>query len=121
MRIETQLVRRQSGIALLTALMLLLLLSSMLVGFMLLVTSGQQQSGANNDYNRAFYGAEAGMEKITADLGTLFGNTYAPTGTQVDGVAKKLPAIAGIQYYDQSNVSTYQIAYPKDGNGNPLA
>ena len=72
MRAVRQQLGRQSGIALLTALLMLLLLSSMLVGFMLLVTSGQRSSGMDNDYNKAFYGAEAGMEKITAELGTLF-------------------------------------------------
>lgn len=116
----TKLVQRQCGIALITTLLLLLLLSGMLVGFMILVTSGQQLSGADRDYNKAFYGAEAGMEKITADLGTLFSATYAPTGAQVDLIATKPPAITGIQYVDQSNVSTYQITYPKDGKGNPL-
>ena len=105
MRAARQQLGGQSGIALLTALLLLLLLSSMLVGFMLLVTSGQQQSGADNDYNRAFYGAEAGMEKITADLGTLFGNTYAPTGTQVDGVAKAVFAEASGSRWTRSRTS----------------
>src|ERR1700722_13660026 len=93
---------RESGIALLTALLMLLLLSSMLVGFMLLVTSGQRSTGMDNDYNKAFYGAEAAMEKITAELGTLFGGNYAPTGAEVDAIATKPPVIAGIQYFDQS-------------------
>src|SRR5580704_5075885 len=121
MRAVNELTRKQSGIALLSALLLLLLLSSMLVGYMLLVTAGQRSSGMDNDYNRAFYGAEAGMEKITAELGTLFAGNYAPTGAEVDAIATQPPVIAGIQYFDQSNNSTYQITYPKDANGNPLA
>ena len=75
----------------------------------------------NNDYNKAFYGAEAGMEKITAELGTLFGTNYAPTAVQVDAIATQPPTIAGLQHYEQSNNSTYQITYPRDVNGNPLA
>src|SRR5580704_18636282 len=121
MRAVRRLSGDQSGIALLTALLLLLLLSSMIVGFMLLATSGQRSSGMDNDYNRAFYGAEAGMEKITAELGTLFSGNYAPTGGEVDAITTKPPVIAGIQYFDQSNNSTYQITYPKDANGNPLS
>jgi len=118
------LMRKQSGIALITTLLLLLLMSAMVVGFMLLVTEGQRLSGMNNDQSRAFYGAESGMEKLTADLGTLFANTYAPTGPQVDALMASppvLPASSGLSYVDALGNSTYSITYPKDGNGNPLA
>jgi len=77
--------REQSGIALITTLLLLLLMSAMVVGFMLLVTEGQRLSGMNNEQSRAFYGAESGMEKLTADLGTLFATTYAPSGNAAPG------------------------------------
>jgi len=99
-------------------------MSAMVVGFMLLVTEGQRLSGMNNEQSKAFYGAESGMEKLTADLGTLFGTTYAPTGPQVDALATKppsLPSSAAISYIDVLGASTYSITYPKDGNGNPLA
>jgi hypothetical protein len=115
--------RKQSGIALITTLLLLLLMSAMVVGFMLLVTEGQRLSGMNNEQSRAFYGAESGMEKLTADLGSLFGTTYAPSGAQVDFLATQppvLPASTGVSYVDVQGVSTYSIAYPKDNNGNPL-
>src|SRR2546429_9252159 len=85
--------RKQSGIALITTLLLLLLMSAMVVGFMLLVTEGQRLSGMNNEQSRAFYGAESGMEKLTADLGTLFATTYAPSSAQVDSLATQLPVL----------------------------
>jgi hypothetical protein len=116
--------RKQAGIALITTLLLLLLMSAMVVGFMLLVTEGQRLSGMNNDQSRAFYGAESGMEKLTADLGNLFGATYAPTGPQVDALATTpptLPSTSGVTYKDALGNSTYAITYPKDGKGNPLA
>jgi hypothetical protein len=116
--------RKQSGIALITTLLLLLLMSAMVVGFMLLVTEGQRLSGMNNEQSRAFYGAESGMEKLTADLGALFATTYAPTGSQVDAIATKpptLPSSTGVTYLDVLGSSTYSIAYPKDGKGNPKA
>src|SRR6266403_328572 len=122
-RVKTTM-RKQSGIALITTLLLLLLMSAMVVGFVLLVTEGQRLSGMNNEQSRAFYGAESGMEKITADLGTLFGTTYAPTGAQVDALATNppvLPSSAGVSYLDVLGNSTYAIAYPKDVNGNPQA
>src|SRR6202521_737446 len=116
--------RKQSGIALITTLLLLLLMSAMVVGFMLLVTEGQRLSGMNNEQSRAFYGAESGMEKLTADLGALFATTYAPAAKQVDALATKppvLPSTAGVSYLDVLGNSTYSITYPKDGNGNPLS
>jgi hypothetical protein len=115
--------RKQSGIALITTLLLLLLMSAMVVGFMLLVTEGQRLSGMNNEQSRAFYGAESGMEKLTADLGTLFGTTYAPSGAQVDFLATQppvLPASTGVSYVDVLGASSYSITYPKDPQGNPL-
>jgi hypothetical protein len=115
--------RKQSGIALITTLLLLLLMSAMVVGFMLLVTEGQRLSGMNNEQSRAFYGAESGMEKLTADLGTLFGTTYAPSGAQVDFLATQppvLPSSTGVSYVDVLGASTYSITYPKDPQGNPL-
>ncbi len=57
--------RSQSGIALLTTILLMLLMASMLVGFIILINSGQQVSGMNNDYSKAFYAAEAGMEQFS--------------------------------------------------------
>ena len=116
--------RKQSGIALITTLLLLLLMSAMVVGFMLLVTEGQRLSGMNNEQSRAFYGAESGMEKLTADLGTLFGTTYAPTGPQVNAIASNppvLPSSTGVSYVDVLGASTYRIDFPKDNNGNPKA
>ena len=112
---------RQSGIALLTTILLLLLMSSLLVGFMLMVTSGQRLSGMNNDYGRAFYGAEAGMEKMTADLGTLFNNTYAPSAAQLSVITSAPPNLPGIQFLNPDYTSGYMLTYPVDANGNPAA
>jgi len=116
-----KLMRRDSGIALLTTLLLMMLMSSLLVGFILLITSGQKLSGINNDYSRAFYGAEAGMEKITADLGTLFDTNYSPSAAQINAIASVPPAIPGIAYTQYNGASGYQINYNTDANGNPLA
>jgi len=124
MRSTKPFMRKQAGIALITTLLLLLLMSAMVVGFMLLVTEGQRLSGMNNDQSRAFYGAESGMEKLTADLGNLFGTTYAPTGPQVDALTNTppvLPSTSGVTYKDVLGKSTYSIDYPKDKNNNPLA
>src|ERR1700676_2482610 len=103
-----KLMRRDSGIALLTTLLLMLLMSSLLVGFILLITSGQKLSGINNDYSRSFYASEAGMEKITADLGTLFNKNYAPTAAQLATIAAAPPSLYGIQYLKFDGTSGYE-------------
>src|SRR5579872_5726405 len=116
-----KLMRRESGIALLTTLLLMMLMSSLLVGFILLITSGQKLSGTNNDYSRAFYAAEAGMEKITADLGTLFDTNYSPSAAQINAIASMPPSLPGIQYTQYDGTSGYRVNYNTDSNGNALA
>jgi len=116
--------RKQSGIALVTTLLLLLLMSAMVVGFILLVTEGQRLSGMDNDQVRAFYGAESGMEKLTADLGALFATTYSPSIGQVNALEltpPSLPSSTGVTYKDALGNSSYLITPSAlDTNGNPL-
>jgi hypothetical protein len=104
--------RREAGIALLTTILLMLLMSSLLIGFVLLITQGQKMSGVNNDYSRAFYASEAGMEKITADLGTLFNKNYAPTAAQLAAISAAPPTLSGISYTQFDGTSGYQLTYP---------
>ncbi|MGA2421282.1 MAG: hypothetical protein ABSG69_14480, partial [Candidatus Acidiferrum sp.] len=122
MRAAKRILRRQSGIALLTTILLMLLMSSLLVGFILLINSGQKLSGINNDYGKAFYAAEAGMEKLTADLGTLFSNNYAPPATQINALQNNPPVIHDIAYTTATGASGYTITStnPTDANGNYL-
>lgn len=122
MRAAKKILRRQSGIALLTTILLMLLMSSLLVGFILLINSGQKLSGINNDYGKAFYAAEAGMEKLTADLGTLFSNNYAPPATQINALQNVPPVIQDVTYTTATGASGYTITStnPTDANGNYL-
>lgn len=121
MKAMKKLMRRDSGIALLTTLLLMTLMSSLLVGFIILISSSQKLSGSNNDYSRAFYASEAGMEKLTADLGTLFDTNYSPSAAEINAITATPPAIPGIQYQRYDGTSGYQITYNTDASGNPLA
>ena len=112
MKAPKKLLRSEAGIALLTTILLMLLMSSLLIGFVLLITQGQKMSGMNNDYSRAFYASEAGMEKITADLGTLFNKNYAPTAAQLAAISAQPPVISGIQYTKFNGTSGYEMSYP---------
>lgn len=122
MRTRHKKLNRQSGIALLTTLLLLILMSSLMVGFILLVMSGQRLSGMNNESSKAFYGAEAGMEKLTADLGTLFNANYAPSAAIVTAISTAPPALGaqGISFTDQSGNPAYTINFTQV-NGFPVS
>jgi len=122
MRTQRKQSKNESGIALVITLLLMLLLLSLVSGFIVLVMSGQQLTGLTNGQTRAFYGAEAGMEKMTADLGTLFDSTYAPPAAALNAIALAPPAnLAGITYIATDGTSGYKLQYPQDSNGNPLA
>src|ERR1700739_454429 len=112
--------RNEAGIALLTTLLLLFLMSSLLVGFSVLLVSDQQLAGANNDQTTAFYAAEAGMEKMTADLGNLFSQTYSPSITQINQLQYTPPTLPGIAFQTGDGNNGYAIApVALDKNGNP--
>jgi hypothetical protein len=112
--------RNETGVALLTTILLMLLMSSLLVGFVLLITQGQRMSGMNNDYSRGFYAAEAGMEKMTADLGTLFDKNYLPTAAQLAAISAQPPVLSGVDYLQFDGTSGYRLDYPGQP-GAPIA
>jgi hypothetical protein len=118
---------QEAGVALITVLLLMFLMSSLLVGFCILLISNQQLAGSNNADVSAFYGAEAGMEQLTANLGNLFAQTYSPTMSQINAVATSpaAPVIPGISFVNGSGASGYTISLNPatttyDSNGNPI-
>jgi hypothetical protein len=122
MRTQKKQTNSESGIALVFTLLLMLLILSLASGFIVLIMSGQQLTGLTNGQTRAFYGAEAGMEKMTADIGTLFDSTYAPPAAALTAIASAPPAnLQGITYVATDGTSGYKLDYPKDSNGNPVA
>ncbi len=126
--IKSKRFRKDAGVALLTTILLLFLMSSMLVGFAILLISNQQLAGANNDEVSAFYAAEAGMEKMTADLGGLFSSTYSPSIGQITALettpygppAANLFPNEKIAYTTADGSNGYTITpVATDANGNP--
>jgi Tfp pilus assembly protein PilX len=65
-------IQRQKGVALITALMVLILISAIVVGMCWMVMTDQRLGGNNKSREVAFYGAEAGMEKMTTDVANQF-------------------------------------------------
>jgi hypothetical protein len=118
--VKSKRVRHDAGIALITTILLLLLMSSLLIGFSVLLYTDIQLSGASNDQVRAFYGAEAGMEQMTANLGNLFSQNYSPSIAQINAISATPPVLQGIQYLKGDGSTGYSITpQAVDANGNP--
>ena len=104
--------KREDGVALITALLILFLVSAIVVGMSWMVVSDQRLSGNNQDRELAFYGAEAGMEKMTADMGNLFATQGSIVAANLPGITGTPPPIAGINFTNALGASTYQIGCP---------
>ena len=74
--------KSQRGIALITVLLLLTLLSAIAVALVYKVNHEQHLQGADSGNTVAYYGAEAGMEKMMADLSLLYAQKAAPTSSR---------------------------------------
>lgn len=101
--------QRQKGIALITALFILILVTAMAVGMCWMVMTDQRLGGNNQFRETAFYGAEAGMEKLTADVGNQFATNGSLSPADMAAITGLPPVIPGIKYLDASGASTYQI------------
>ena len=102
---------REKGVALITSLMVLILISGIIVGMCWMVMTDQRLGGNNHDRETAFYAAEAGMEKLTADVGTTFAVKGALAPADITTITAAPPStIPGIQYVDGVGVSSYQIS-----------
>ena len=101
--------QRQNGIALITAMMVLILVSALAVGMCWMVMTDQRLGGNNQFRETAFYGAEAGMEKLTADVGNQFATNGSLSTANMITIAGTPPTIPGIQFQNASGTSTYQI------------
>ena len=105
-------------------MLILLLLSTMIAGFAWMVMGDRTLGGNYQDRQKAFYGAEAGMESLTAALENLFNSNYAPTAsviTGTSGIVATAPSnlVPGVQYLNPDGTNGYVIKFPQDSNGNP--
>lgn len=119
--------RREYGMALATTMLVLLLLSTMIAGFAWMVMGDRTLGGNYADRQLAFYGAEAGMETLTAALENLFNANYAPTAAEITGTTTGIVATAptglvpGVSYLNPDGSNGYVIKFPTQSNGNPQA
>ncbi|MGC2330833.1 MAG: PilX N-terminal domain-containing pilus assembly protein [Candidatus Acidiferrales bacterium] len=108
----------ESGVALISTLLVLLLVSALVVGMSWMVMTDQHLGSNSENRETAFYGAEAGMEKLTADLGNIYATQGSITGANLTSAPVTVPpAIPGITYINASGGSTYTVTC----NGCPAA
>jgi PilX N-terminal len=111
---------REKGVALITSLMVLLLISAIVVGMCWMVMTDQRLGGNNSSRELAFYGAEAGMEKMTTDVAQQFATSGSLTAANVATITAQPPTgLTGITYVNGAGASTYNLTYIPDGAGNP--
>jgi hypothetical protein len=106
------------GFTLIAALLILVLLSGVAAGLMYMVTNETKMGGNDLEANLAYYGAESGMEKLTANLAALYVQYQVPTGTQIQALATQPPTSAmvpGMNY----PVGSMSITYPTTTAGGP--
>ena len=111
---------REKGVALITSLMVLLLISAIVVGMCWMVMTDQRLGGNNKSRELAFYGAEAGMEKMTTDVANVFATSGSLTAANVATITAAPPnLIPGVQYLNTAGASTYNLTFTPDAFGNP--
>src|SRR5262245_29546181 len=111
----------ERGIAMITTLLVLMLISALLIGFTTVVMSDQRYRFIDRDRGQAFYAASGAMEKLTADLGNLFGGFLSPTNAQITALTASKPSITGITFtaasapspLAASELSSFHCASPK--------
>lgn len=88
------------GIALVTTLLLLVMLSALAVAFVLAVNTENRIQSTDKGETKAYYGAEAGMEKMISDLNGLYQSKASPSVADIQGlgVAANYPSVTGINY-----------------------
>src|ERR1700746_2455108 len=71
------------GFTLIAALLLTVLLSGVAVGLLYMVSNEARMGGNDLERNMAFYGAEAGIENLTAQLSQLYQSSQTPTAASI--------------------------------------
>jgi hypothetical protein len=108
---------RSRGFTLIASLLVLLLLSALAIGLLFMV-HGAGQIGSNDlETNVAYYGAESGMELLTANLAALYQSSQSPTPAQLTNLTNNPPdptMVGSMNYVEK-------ISWTPDANGNPQA
>src|ERR1700722_14176629 len=88
--------KSQKGVALVAVLLMLALMSAMAVALVYKVNHEQHLQAADSGNTAAYYGAEAGMEKMMSDLSLLYTQIHAPTNCDIVALQATPPNQAAV-------------------------
>jgi hypothetical protein len=91
---------REKGFALIGVLLFLVLLSAMAITLSYTVRTEKRIGGSDQEGNLAYYDTEAGMEKMTADLGALYEKTKSPSAATITALGADQPNLPGVSSYN---------------------
>src|SRR5258708_36819245 len=105
--------RSDQGVALIAVLLLLTLLSAVAVALVYKVNHEQHLQRTDMANTLAFYGAEAAMEKMMADLSNLYAQRAAPTNCDITNLQASAPSqiVVGVTYPEY----VYNVPAPNGG------
>jgi PilX N-terminal len=106
---------RERGFALIGVILFLFLLSAISVTLVYTTITEKRMAGSDQEGNEAYYAAEAGMEKMTADLGGLYVQTKAPSAAQITNLGNSKPSLPGVSYVN------YVFSVPAKPDGSPAS
>jgi hypothetical protein len=113
--------KKQLGFALVTTLLLLVLVTGLAIAVMYLATTQKQISGSDSESSEAYYGGEAAMEKMMADLADLYQQKQTPSLADLAALSSQQPAIPGISYSDPNVTNAYTLTALDNGSGFPAS
>ena len=108
---------RSRGFTLVASLLVLALLSGIAISLLFMVQGAGQVGGNDLETNQAYYGAESGMELLTANLAALYQQSQSPTPLQITNLTNNPPdstMISSMNYQET-------ITWTPDANGNPAS
>ena len=114
--------RDSRGFTLIAALLLTILLSGIAVGLMYMVSNEIRMGGNDLEGNLAYYGAEAGIENLTAQLSQLYQTSQTPNAAAIKALTNASNYPTTISGSNITNMNyTESITWPNsDAAGNPI-
>ena len=109
------------GFTLIAALLLTILLSGVAVGLLYLVNNEQRMGGNDLEGNLAYYGAQAGIENLTAEISQLYQTSQTPNAAAIQALAAPANYPNNITGSNITNMNYVEsVTWPSvDASGNP--
>src|SRR5258708_10215292 len=113
--------RNARGFTLSAALLLIILFTGIAVGLMYMVSNEIRMGGNDLEGNLAYYGAEAGIENLTAQLSQLYQTSQTPNAAAINALTNPSNYPTTISGSNITNMNYVEsISWPNsDAAGNP--